>query len=303
MADESVLQIIIHARPLFVLLSKSFGSKFMLKALIRLLFPATLLLLSGCSNYLFHPVKTFPLTPDQAELRYEDLYIDTADGLELHGWKIHAEKEKAGTILFFHGNGDNVSTQLPNTFWLAKEGYDLYVFDYRGYGLSQGEARLGPVISDMELMISYTVGELPANEKLIVIGHSLGGSMAIYSVAQSAYRNRIESLVTIAAFSDYHDVTQDVLAKSWLFYLFQWPLSFTVDNSYRPLDYIGEISPIPVLIIHSESDEMIGLYHAERLFEAAKEPKSFKLIDSDHSRVMIKKENRQTLLDYLKTLN
>ena len=279
-----------------------FARRFLLKVMIRFSFLVCLLFLSGCSNYLFYPVKTFPLTPDQAELRYEDIFIDTADGLELHGWKIHAEKEKTGTILFFHGNGDNVSTQLPNTFWLAKEGYDLYVFDYRGYGLSEGEAELDHVISDMELMISYAVSELSENEKLIVIGHSLGGSMAIYSVAQSAYRNRVKSLVTIAAFSDYHNVVQDVLAKSWMFYLFQWPLSFTVDNYYRPLDYIGAISPIPVLIIHSKTDEMVEIYHAERLFEAAKEPKSFRLIDSDHSRAMIKNESRQTLLDYLKTL-
>ncbi|NNE63290.1 MAG: alpha/beta fold hydrolase, partial [Gammaproteobacteria bacterium] len=182
------------------------------------------------------------------------------------------------------------------------EGYDLYVFDYRGYGLSEGEAKLDPVMHDMESMIAYAVRELSGNEKLIIIGHSLGGAMAIYSVAQSAYRKRIKSLVTIAAFSDYHDVTRDVLAKSWLFYLFQWPLSFTVDNSYRPMDYIGEISPIPMLIIHSEADEMVGIYHAERLFEAAREPKSFRLIDSNHSNAMIKKESRQTLLDYLKTL-
>ena len=258
--------------------------------------------LSACSNYLFFPKKSFPVTPDSAQLIYEDIYINTADGIKLHGWKVHAEKKKAGTILFFHGNGDNVSTQLPNTFWLAKEGYDLYVFDYRGYGLSQGEAELDTVISDMELMISYVASELPDNEKLIVMGHSLGGAMAIYSVAHSAYRDRIEALITIAAFSDYHDITQDVLAKSWLFWLFQWPLSFTVDNSYRPLDSIGLISPIPVLIIHSKTDEMIGMSHAERLFEAAKEPKSFKLIDSDHSNALITKDNRQVLFDYLKTL-
>ena len=258
--------------------------------------------LSACSNYLFFPKKSFPVTPDSAQLIYEDIYINTADGIKLHGWKVHAEKKKAGTILFFHGNGDNVSTQLPNTFWLAKEWYDLYVFDYRGYGLSQGEAELDTVISDMELMISYVASELPDNEKLIVMGHSLGGAMAVYSVAHSAYRDRIEALITIAAFSDYHDITQDVLAKSWLFWLFQWPLSFTVDNSYRPLDSIGLISPIPVLIIHSKTDEMIGMSHAERLFEAAKEPKSFKLIDSDHSNALITKDNRQVLFDYLKTL-
>ena len=268
----------------------------------RIYLLVSILLLSGCSNFLFVPTKAFPLTPEGADLLYEDQYIDTEDGVKLHGWKISADKKKTGNILFFHGNGDNVSTQLPNTFWLAKEGYDLYIFDYRGYGQSEGEAELNTTISDMELMIGHAVQQLSEDEKLIVIGHSLGGSMAIYSVAHSAYRDKIEALITLEAFSDYHHITQDILSKSWLFWLFQWPLSFTVSNAYSPLDSIGLISPIPVCVIHSENDEMIEMYHADRLYEAAKEPKSFKLIDSNHSNVLVTKENRQVLFDYLSEL-
>ncbi len=267
----------------------------------------SVLLLSACSSFLFVPVKQLPVTPDAAEIFYDDIYLETADALTLHGWKLYADTNRSGgktlgSILFFHGNGDNVSTQLPNTFWLVKEGYDLYVFDYREYGLSQGKAELDTTIEDMELMIAYTVEQLSEGEKLIIMGHSLGGAMAIYAVAHSDHRDRIKALVTIEAFSDYHDVTQDVLAKSWLFWLLQWPLSFTVDNSYRPLDSIGLISPIPLAIIHSESDEMIPMYHAERLFAAAREPKTFLLINSNHSNVLISKENRQVLFGYLKTL-
>ncbi|MDT8283309.1 MAG: alpha/beta hydrolase [Gammaproteobacteria bacterium] len=262
----------------------------------------TICCISACSNLLFVPVKPFPLTPDGAGLQYEDQFIDTADNMQLHGWKVFAEKKRVGNILFFHGNGDNVSTQLPNTFWLAKEGYDLYFYDYRGYGLSQGTSTLDDTINDTELMIGHVVEQLADDEKLIVIGHSLGGSMAIYTVAHSAYRDRIEALISIEAFSDYHDVTQDVLSKSWLLWALQWPLSFTVDNSYRPLDSIGLISPIPVAIIHSEADEMIPMYHAETLFGAAKQPKSFLLINSNHSNVLFLKDNRQVLFDYLKTL-
>jgi alpha-beta hydrolase superfamily lysophospholipase len=269
----------------------------------RLYLLIALFYISACSNLLFVPIKPFPLTPDGAELQYEDQFIDTADNVQLHGWKVFADKASAGSILFFHGNGDNVSTQLPNTFWLAKEGYDLYFYDYRGYGLSQGTATLDDTINDMALMIAHVVEQLADGEKLIVMGHSLGGSMAIYTVAHSAYRDRIKALITIEAFSDYHDVTQDVLSKSWLLWPFQWLLSFTVDNSYRPLDSIGLISPISVAIIHSESDEMIPMYHAEKLFEAAKQPKAFLLIDSNHSNILFTKDNRQVLFDYLKTIN
>ena len=259
----------------------------------------TVFILSGCSNMLFVPVKQHPLTPADADLLYQDQFVTSKDGLKLHGWKIHAENKTAGNILFFHGNGDNVSTQLPNTFWLAKEGYDLYIYDYRGYGQSQGTPDLDDTISDMELMIAHTVQQLPDDEKLIVMGHSLGGSMAIYAVAHSAYRDRIEALITLEAFSDYHHVTQDILSKSWLFWLFQWPLSFTVSNAYSPLDSIARVSPVPVCIMHSENDEMIDMYHADTLFEAANDPKTLKLIESNHSNVLVTKENRKLLLDYL----
>lgn len=270
--------------------------------MLRLHFFVSMLFLSACSNFLFVPVKPYPVTPDVVDLLYEDIHIEAADGIQLHGWKLAAEGEAIGSILFFHGNGDNVSTQLPNSFWLAKADYDVYIFDYREYGQSQGKADLDDTISDMALMIEYTVKQLTENEKLIIIGHSLGGSMAIYAVAHSAYRDRIQSLVTIAAFSDYHDVTQDVLAKSWLFWLLQWPLSYTVDNSYRPLAAIGLISPVPVLIMHSNTDEMIGIYHAKKLYEAANEPKAFQLINGNHNNIFANTDNRKLLLDYLATL-
>lgn len=259
--------------------------------------------LPACTNFLFVPTKLQPITPGDLGIIYEDIRITTADGLVLHGWKLLAEGNRAGTILFFHGNGDNVSTQLPTTFWLPEQGYDVYIVDYREYGQSEGEANLDATISDMESIIAYVTEQLPEQEKLVIAGHSLGGSMAIYAVAHSAYRERIKTLITIEAFSDYHDVTRDVLSKSWLFWLFQWPLSYTIDNTYRPLDAIALVSPVPVLIMHSESDRMIDIYHAERLYEAANQPKTFNLIDSDHNRIFFKAENRKLLLDYLQTLD
>lgn len=261
-----------------------------------------IILLTGCTNYLFVPVKPFPLTPDKIDISYQDIFIDSSNGYRLHGWKLMAKRKTAGTILFFHGNGDNVSTQLPNTFWLTKEGYDVYVFDYSGYGRSEGWPTLGSTINDLDIMIKYVISELPSDENLIILGHSLGASMGIFSIAHSAYKNRIKALVTLAAFSDYHEVTQDVLSRNWLFWLFQWPLSYTVDNSYRPLDSIGLITPVPVLIMHSKTDKLIDIYHAWRLFETARQPKQFIMIQGDHNNIFSIIDNRKRLLDYLSAL-
>lgn len=261
-----------------------------------------MLFITSCSNLLFIPKKSYPITPDNAGLQYEDVFIQADDGIQLHGWKMFADKKKVGNIVFFHGNGDNVSTQMPNTFWLVKEGYDLYVFDYRQYGQSQGDVDLDDTISDMELMLGYVAEDLSADEKMIVMGHSLGAAMSVYAVAHSEHRNKIKALITVEAFSDYHIIAQETLSNSWLLWLFQWPLSFTIDNSYRPLDAIPLISPIPVAIIHSEADKMIDIKHAQELYGAAKQPKTFILIDSDHNNVFVTKNNRQILFDYLKSL-
>lgn len=260
------------------------------------------ILLTGCTNYLFVPVKHFPLTPDKIDIRHQDIHIKSSYGHRLHGWKLFAEGKTTGTILFFHGNSDNVSTQLPNTFWLTKEGYDVYIFDYSGYGKSEGRPSLDSTINDLDLMIKHVISEIPDDEKLIILGHSLGASMGIFTVAHSPFKNRIKALVTLAAFSDYHKVTQEVLSKNWLSWLFQWPLSFTVDNSYRPISSIGLISPVPVLIMHSEADKLIDIYHANLLFEAAGQPKKFIQIEGDHNDIFSTTDNRKLLLDYLSAL-
>ena len=256
-------------------------------------------ILSGCTHVLFQPQRTQYATPDRLGVIYEDVLLEVPDGVELHGWKLLAKTKAHGTVLFFHGNGENISSHFANVHWLTDHGYDVYLFDYRGYGKSQGIAQLDAVVDDLDFMISYSVKQLSQAENLIVIGHSLGGSLAIHAVANTEYKNRIKTLITVEAFSDYHEVTQDVLSTSWLTWLFQWPLSFTVDNSYRPLNSIAKIAPIPLMIMHSKQDEIIPFEHAESLYEAAEEPKRLQIVSSGHNDVFNQQGNRELLLQYL----
>ncbi len=257
------------------------------------------LLLSGCTHYIFFPMEEHVLTPEAIGIGYEDIFVDTVDDLSLHGWKLFADGESRGTLLFFHGNAENISTHFANVYWLTALGYDVYLFDYRGYGHSQGEAELDPIIDDMQLLIGYVVDQLPAERKLIIMGQSLGASLSIYAVANSPYRDNMAALISVSAFSDYHDIAQDALAKSWLFWLFQWPLSKTISNTYSPLKVVDEVSPLPIYIMHSNEDEIIDFYHAERLYQAASEPKQLVTLEGGHNATFNQDSNRKKLIDVL----
>jgi alpha-beta hydrolase superfamily lysophospholipase len=267
--------------------------------LMRRLLLVGILFLSGCTHYIFFPMEEHVLTPDAIGTGYEDIFVDTVDELTLHGWKLFAEGESRGTLLFFHGNAENISTHFANVYWLTALGYDVYLFDYRGYGHSQGEAELDPIIDDMQLLIGYVVDQLPTERKLIIMGQSLGASLSIYAVANSPYRNDIAALVSVAAFSDYHDIAQDALSKSWLFWLFQWPLSKTISNTYSPLKVVDEVSPLPIYIMHSNEDEIIDYYHAEHLYQAAREPKQLITLEGGHNVTFNQNSNREKLVNVL----
>jgi alpha-beta hydrolase superfamily lysophospholipase len=248
-------------------------------------------------------MKEHVITPGAIGVMYEDRYIKTTDGLELHGWKLFSEGDTEGALLFFHGNAENISTHFANVYWLVAHGYDVYLFDYRGYGHSQGEAELDPIIDDMQIVMGQVIDDLAVNQKLIIMGQSLGASLSIYSVAHSEYRERIAALVSVAAFSDYHDIAQDALSSSWLFWLFQWPLSKTISNTYSPVESVDKVAPVPIYIMHSHEDEIISFYHAQRLYEAALQPKQLIALQGGHNVTFNLDSNRQQLLDVLQSIN
>jgi len=131
-----------------------------------------------------------------------------------------------------------------------------------------------------------------------------GGSCATvcHAVAHSRHRDRIAALVSVAAFSDYHDIAQDALSSSWLFWLFQWPLSKTISNTYSPVESVDKVAPVPIFIMHSDEDGIIDYYHAEVLYEAALEPKQLMTLEGGHNATFNLDSNRQKLLDVLNAI-
>ena len=158
-----------------------------------------LLTLSGCSSLLFYPEQGQPITPTAAGLDYRDVTLTAADGTRLNGWWLPAKKgvPLKGTVLHLHGNGGNLAYHLGATAWLPAQGYQVLMFDYRGYGLSQGSPNLPSVYQDIDAAFDWLQHQ-PQTQglPLIVLGQSVGGAMGIHYLSEHPQqRGRIKAMV------------------------------------------------------------------------------------------------------------
>ncbi|MBL1259480.1 MAG: alpha/beta hydrolase [Thiotrichaceae bacterium] len=262
-------------------------------------------LLSGCSQFLFYPHPSLIRTPTDVGLEYRDIQFSTQDGTQLHGWMLPAATQPAtATVLFMHGNAENISTHLGSVYWLPERGFNVFLFDYRGYGQSAGEPSLDGVHQDaqraLEVVFEQTESE---GVPLVLFGQSLGGAIAISTVANSAYRGRIKGLIVESSFSSYQAIAREALGSFWLTWPLQWPLSLSISDAYHPGRAIERIKGLPVLVIHGEQDSVVAHHHGEALYRLANEPKQlWSISGGQHINTFNVVENRERLVDYLNAL-
>jgi fermentation-respiration switch protein FrsA (DUF1100 family) len=256
----------------------------------------------GCTNIFFLPWRGHVMTPDRAGLEYADVDFTAADGTPLHAWFLPARVQPAlGTILVLHGNAENISTHIASVYWLPARGYNLLLLDYRGYGKSGGKPSLPGAQDDITSAMRMLLARPGVDpDRIVVLGQSLGGALAIYNVAHSPYRAHIRALVVESTFFDYRAIVREKLDSFWLTWPFQWPLSWTVCNDYSPSQAVAQVSPIPLLIVHGDRDNIVPSTHGERLYAAAREPKRYwRVAGGGHIGAWQHAEYRDRLVAYL----
>ncbi len=203
------------------------------------------------------------------------MWFAGADGKRLHGWLVHARTQPATiTVLYCHGNGGNVT----NVGWIAERlagrGLDVLVFDYRGYGRSEGETTdEWGLYADADAAYGYLTRErgVPP-ERLALYGHSLGTTAAI----DVASRRSCASLVVEAGLSSASEMAS--VTMPWLPRWLHW----LGKNRFESARKIAGVR-CPVLIAHGTMDQIIPVEQGRALYAAAHEPKRLMLIEGgDH---------------------
>ncbi|MGH9831776.1 MAG: alpha/beta hydrolase [Blastocatellia bacterium] len=224
----------------------------------------------------YHPLRYVP-GPDWAlPANGEDVWITVAGGERVHGWFVRASAQPAvATVMFCHGNGGN----LTHVAWVAedlsKRGFDTLVFDYRGYGRSDGRIRdEWGLYADTEAVYDHLTRERGvAAERLVIFGQSLGSTAAI----DVASRRQCAALVVESGLSSASDM--GAVAFPWL-PRFMHSLA---KNRFESARKIADVE-CPVLVTHGTNDPVIPVDQGRKLYESARDPKRLVIIEGgDHN--------------------
>jgi len=239
-------------------------------------------LCTGCASRLFYyPDSRVYGTPADAKLEYEKVTFASRDGTRLNGWFVPAVDKPLGTVIHFHGNAQNMTAHFSFVNWIPREGFNLFVFDYRGYGQSEGNPTRRGVYEDAVAAIEYARSRKDVDpDRLLILGQSLGGANAIAALGYNRF-DGVRAVAIESSFYSYRQIVRETIAHIPVVSLLRWPLSFlVVGNGYSPGKVIDRLAPVPLLLIHGTSDRVIPLHHGEQLFKKADEPKQFWVIEN-----------------------
>jgi len=269
----------------------------------KLFLAAACALLSGCTHLYFEPSRRAFSDPSKNGYKCEAITFNSADGTPLTGLFFPAAGKPKATVVHFHGNAQNMTSHYPYSAWLAAEGYNTFIFDYRGYGASGGKPGLEGAVQDGVAALQEAV-KLPGADagRIIVLGQSLGGALGVTAAARSGLK--LKALIVEGTFYSYRQVGAERLKA----HLLTWPLAWlpyvAVDGRNSPSDYIGKLD-CPKLFIHSPADWIVPYSQNRRLYDAANGPKEFWDVPDGHIEAFggHRKEYGPKLLAWLAALN
>lgn len=211
---------------------------------------------------IWFPDSTIHATPEEVGLAYEDLTCTTSDGVDIHGWFVPAPEAEL-TLLFFHGNGGNISGRLETLRQFHDMGLNMFMIDYRGYGRSDGSPTEEGTYRDAEAAWDCLVerkGIVP--DSIIIMGRSLGGAIAAWLAGEKQPR----ALILESTFPS-------AVAMAREAYPFL-PVNLLLRHRYPTSDHIRDLR-IPKLIAASRDDDIVPWHLGRAVYDSAPEPKTF----------------------------
>lgn len=222
--------------------------------------------LTSCTSLIYQPDKYLYGHPDEFKTKFEAFTFNSIDGTKLSAWKLFSKTPNPKNLLiYFHGNAQNLTAHFMNSVWMAEHGYDILIFDYRGYGLSEGSPNPKGVAEDGLAFLNYAYNDYKKGgyKKFIVYAQSLGGAVSLRSLEDFAHRDEISLYVLDSTFLSPRDVAREKTNRV---------LKYLISNDYTANPALTHLT-MPILSIHSTEDFVIAYSLGQDLFNKIPNPK------------------------------
>jgi pimeloyl-ACP methyl ester carboxylesterase len=280
--------------------------QFWLKLSITLGISLTVLYISAClflffrqNRLIFFPVREISRNPTDLDMDYQEVWLPVSSGKthqesateKVHGWwipsptadeiksKHYINSKRDWVLLFFHGNGDNISGNLNDSHRFHQMGFSVFMVDYRGYGLSEGDFPTeASVYEDVDNAWNYLVNQRGiAPENIVIYGHSLGGAIAIDLASRQP---NAAGVIVEASFTSIRD-----MADYQYPYFNILPIDWILTHRFDSMTKVKSLK-MPVLFTHGTADTVVPTYMSEELFEATPDPKKLFIVPTaDHNNI------------------
>ena len=240
-----------------------------------------LFVLSGCSKNSIFPTDTKVYdTPYNYKDAYEEFYFKSSQDSMLRGWLFRAQGPSQGMVVVTNGIHFNMSERFKKWTWVLEQGYDLFIYDFRGYGESFGEVDMFGFVDDVTAAVHYA-HDLNPSLPMLVVGQSMGGSFVIDAMAKESYPY-VKLLVIDSTMMGFAKAADDMIKKHFLLWPFIWVPSVITPKGVDSIDFVDKTQK-PTLFLVGLQDSVIPSEHSVELYLKAKEPKALWIVeDAEH---------------------
>ncbi len=236
----------------------------------------------------FHPVRQVTMTPERLGVEWEDLYFTAADGTRINGWFVRAPgRPPVAHILFAHGNAGNIGDRSVILALLAAAGFDVLVFDYRGFGRSAGRPNERGMYLDARAAREALLARPGVDpNRVVYLGKSLGGGVML----ELATRYPPAAMVLMSTFTGLRDAARAV---------YPFLPRPVVPDAFPSLRRIASLRS-PVLVMHGDDDELLPVGMGRALYEAAAGPKRLHIYPGGrHNDLVLRPGWAQTVAEWV----
>lgn len=268
---------------------------------------SSVLLISGCANLFYYPdTRHHFFDPKDAGYMPENVYFEDTAQRKLHGWWLPAKKSPAkATIIFFHGNAENLTSHFLQLAWVTHEQYNVFIFDYPGYGRSEGKPTPRSCVESGHAAIDWVNTHKADDGPIIIYGQSVGGIIALRTAIDKKAEINLKLVVADSTFDSFQHIARVKLSHHWLTWPMQ-PLSYVFLSDRWTPKKLESLSPVPVLVIHGQRDKTVEPLFGDKIFKKLAEPKAlWKIPEGRHTDVFWGHhfKYRSKFLSFLESLN